>query len=137
MAHSPPRPTHTAMDTIFIRELAIDTTIGIFDWERCIKQTLYFDIDLSFDIGQAARSDDIEHTLSYKTVAKRVIDLVSNSDYLLVETLIERVAEMIVTEFPVPQVRVTLNKRGAVSAARDVGIRITRTTADYPRTRMA
>lgn len=124
------------MDTIFIRELAIDATIGIFDWERRITQTLYFDIDLSFDIRRAAHSDDIEHTLSYKAVAKRVIDLVGNSEYLLVETLIECVAEMIVTEFPVPQVQITLNKRGAVSAARDVGIRITRTADDYPRTRL-
>ena len=65
-----------------------------------------------------------------------MIDLVGNSEYLLVETLIECVAEMIVTEFPVPQVQITLNKRGAVSAARDVGIRITRTADDYPRTRL-
>ena len=124
------------MDTIFIRELAVDATIGIFDWERRVKQTLYFDLDLSFDIRRAARSDDIEHTLSYKAVAKRVIEWVGNSEYLLVETLIEHVAAMILAEFPVPRVRITLNKRGAGSTARDVGIRIERTAADYPKTRM-
>ena len=124
------------MDTIFIRELAVDATIGIFDWERRVKQTLYFDLDLSFDIRRAACSDDIEHTLSYKAVAKRVIEWVGNSEYLLVETLIEHVAAMILAEFPVPRVRITLNKRGAVSTARDVGIRIERTAADYPKTRM-
>ncbi|MCV6639132.1 dihydroneopterin aldolase [Candidatus Albibeggiatoa sp. nov. NOAA] len=116
------------MDIIYIRELKIDTVIGIYGWERQIKQTVVFDIEMATDISQAAATDSIEHTLNYKAVAKRLIDFVSSSDFQLVETLIEQVAEIILTEFSVPWVRVQLNKRGALRGARDVGIIIERGT---------
>lgn len=120
------------MDIIFLRDLRIDTTIGIFDWERKIRQTLIFDLEMAFDIRKAAASDDIADTLDYKTVAQRLMTFVGESEYLLVETLIERVAEIIVLEFGVSWVKVTLNKKGALRGARDVGIIIERTRDDFP-----
>jgi dihydroneopterin aldolase len=116
------------MDIIYIRELKIDTVIGIYGWERQIKQTVVFDIEMATDIAKAAATDSIEHTLNYKAVAKRLIEFVSNSDFQLVETLIEQVADIILTEFSVCWVRVQLNKRGAVRGATDVGIIIERGT---------
>lgn len=114
------------MDIIFLTDLRIDTVIGIFDWERRIKQTLSFNFKMATDIRKAAQSDSIEDTLDYKAVAKRVIQFVEQSEYQLVETLAERVADLILTEFSVPWVQVELNKTGAIRGARDVGILIER-----------
>lgn len=119
------------MDIVFIRDLRIDTTIGIYDWERQVKQTLIFDLEMATDIRKAAETDDIAHTLNYKTISKRLHQFVSSSEYLLVETLAEKCAEIVVTEFDVPWVRLTLNKRGAVSIATDVGLTIERRSNDY------
>lgn len=113
-------------DIIYIRELKIDTVIGIYGWERQIKQTVVFDIEMQADIAKAAATDHIDDTLNYKAVAKRLIDFVSHSEFQLVETLIEKVAAIILTEFAVAWVRVQLNKRGAVRGAKDVGIIIER-----------
>ncbi len=114
------------MDIVFLSDLRIPATIGIYDWERRIKQTLILDLEMGTDIRAAAASDAIEHTLNYKSVAKRVIELVTTSEFQLVETLAERIAEVIRSEFDVPWVRVRLNKRGAVTGAGDVGILIER-----------
>ncbi|MFC1772625.1 dihydroneopterin aldolase [Pseudomonadota bacterium] len=114
------------MDIIFIRDLRIDTVIGIYDWERAIKQTLSFDLEMATDIARSAASDSIDDTLNYKAVAKRVIAFVEESGFLLVETLAERVAELIMQEFSVPWVRLTLNKGGAVRGAQGVGVIIER-----------
>lgn len=114
------------MDLIFIRELKIDTIIGINDWERATKQTVSLDLDMGTDITEAARSDDIEKTLNYKAVSKRLIDFVEGSEFLLVETLAERIAEIILGEFEVPWVRVQLSKPGAVRGSRDSGVIIER-----------
>lgn len=100
--------------------------IGVFDWERRVKQTVILDLDMGGDIRRAAASDDLADTLNYKAVAKRVIDFVEHSQYQLVETLAERVAELILSEFGVPWVRLRLNKQGAVRGARDVGVVIER-----------
>ncbi|MGF1645195.1 MAG: dihydroneopterin aldolase [Thiotrichales bacterium] len=116
------------MDIVFIQDLRIDTTIGIFDWERKIKQTLAFDIEMATDIRKAAATDSIEYTLDYKAVSKRVRAMVEESRYLLVETVAEKVAEMIRDEFGVPWLRLTLHKPGAVRGAKSVGIRIERGT---------
>jgi len=114
------------MDIIFLRELKIETIIGVFDWEREIKQTVILDLEMAADIRQAAATDQLEDTLNYKAVTKRLIDFVSHSEFQLVETLAERVAEIVLTEFSVPWVRLQLNKQGAVSGARDVGVIIER-----------
>ncbi len=118
------------MDIIYLNDLRIDTVIGIFDWERRIKQTVVFDLEMGADIRKAAASDDIADTLNYKAVAKRLIQFVGESEFQLVETLAEKVAEIILTEFDVPWVRVRLNKQGAVRGARDVGVIIERGRRD-------
>lgn len=114
------------MDIIFLGGLKIETIIGIYDWERTTKQTVILDIEMAFDIQQAAATDDIQYTLDYKTVSKRIISFVENSQYFLVEKLIEEIATLVRTEFNVPWVKITLNKKGAISGASDVGIIIER-----------
>lgn len=114
------------MDIIFLRGLKIETIIGIYEWERKIRQTILLDLDLATDIRQAAATDTIEYTLDYKTLSKRVTQFVETSNYLLVETLAENIAAVILSEFQTPWVRVTLNKKGAISGASDVGIIIER-----------
>ncbi|MFQ5643185.1 MAG: dihydroneopterin aldolase [Thiogranum sp.] len=117
------------MDIIFIRDLRIDTVIGIYDWERSIRQTLHIDLEMATDIAKAAASDRIEDALNYKAVAKRVISFVEDSRFQLVETLAERVVDMVREEFSVPWVRLVLNKGGAVRGARGVGVIIERGAA--------
>jgi len=114
------------MDIIYIRELKIDAVIGIYGWERQVKQTLIFDIEMATDIRKAAATDSIEDTLNYKAVAKRLIDFVGHSEFQLIETVAERCAEIILTEFSVLWIKLQLNKKGAVRGARDVGIIIER-----------
>lgn len=114
------------MDIIYVHDLKIETTIGIFDWERKIKQKVILDLDMAADIRKAAASDNIDDTLNYKAVAKRMIEFVGNSEFQLVETLAEKVAGIILNEFKVKWVRVHINKQGAVRGARDVGVIIER-----------
>lgn len=114
------------MDIIFLRGLQIDTVIGIYDWERAIRQTIILDLEMAWDIRKAAASDNIEDTLDYKAVSKRVISFVEESEFFLVETLAEKIARIILQEFGVSWVRLTLNKKGAIRGASDVGILIER-----------
>ncbi len=114
------------MDIIYLRDLRIETVIGIFDWERRIKQVVSLDLEMAADISKAAASDAIEDTLDYKSVAKRLIEFVGASEFQLVETLAERVAEIIREEFGVQWIRLSINKQGAVRGARDVGVIIER-----------
>ena len=114
------------MDIVYLRDLRIDTVIGIYGWERRTRQTIIFDLEMSADVARAAGSDDISDTLNYKSVAKRLIQFVGESDFQLVETLAERCAEIIREEYGVRWVRLTLNKKGAVRGATDVGVIIER-----------
>jgi dihydroneopterin aldolase len=114
------------MDLVFIEDLNIQTVIGIFDWEREIKQTVSLDLEMGFDIRGAAQTDSIEDTLDYKAVAKRLIDFVESSEFQLVETLAERCAEIVLTEFPVCWLKLKLGKPGAVRGSSAVGVIIER-----------
>lgn len=114
------------MDIVFLRDLRIETIIGIFDWERRTRQTLILDLEMSADIARAAATDRIEDTLNYKAVAKRMIEFVGASEFQLVETLAEHCARIIREEFGVRWVRLSLNKQGAVRGATDVGVIIER-----------
>ena len=114
------------MDIVFLRGLKIDTVIGIYDWEREIKQAVVLDLEMSTDVRRAAASEKIEDALDYKAVSKRLIEFIQVSQFQLVETLAERCAEIIRSEFDVRWVRLTLNKVGAISAATDVGVIIER-----------
>ena len=113
-------------DTIFISELSVEAIIGIFDWEREVKQTIVLDIELATDIRAAAASDHIDDTIDYKTLTKRVIQYVEASEFQLVETLAERVCELLQNEFSITWVRLKLHKPGALRGAKDVGILIER-----------
>jgi dihydroneopterin aldolase len=117
-------------DRIFLRGLAIDCTIGFIDWERRVKQRVVIDLEMSIDCRAASRRDDVADTLNYKTVAKRLIAFVEGSSFNLVETLVERIAGLILEEFGVAWVRVTLSKPGAIRGSRDVGVTVERTRAD-------
>jgi 7,8-dihydroneopterin aldolase/epimerase/oxygenase len=118
------------MDKIFIHALKTETIVGIFDWERQVKQTVVMDIEFSADIRKAATSDSIDDTLNYKGVAKRVLAFVDESSFHLVETLAERVAMLILEEFGVSWVSISLSKPGAIRSSRDVGVMLERTLAD-------
>ncbi len=114
------------MDIIFLGKLEASTIIGIYDWERKTKQSIVLDIEMAFDIKKAAETDDIIHTLDYKAVSERIVSFVEQSDYYLVEKLIEEIAKVLLTEFNTSWVKITLNKIGAISRAKDVGIVIER-----------
>lgn len=114
------------MDTVFIEGLEIDTVIGIYDWERRIRQPLRLDLEMAFDNTVPAGSDRIADTLDYKAVSKRLAGFVAGSDFGLVETLAERCAEIVQREFQVPWLRLTVRKPGAVRGADAVGVRIER-----------
>lgn len=120
------------MDKIFVSSLAIECVVGIWEWERRVKQTVVLDLEMATDIRKAASTDHIDDTIDYKRVSKRLITFVGESQFQLVETLTERIAELIITEFGVSWVKVRLNKRGALRGARDVGIEIERRREDYP-----
>lgn len=114
------------MDTIFLKDMRIDTVVGIWDWERKIRQTVSIDLDMGFDIRAAAASDSIDDTLNYKLVAKRVQQFVADSSFKLVETMAERIAGIVLDEFDIAWVEVRVNKPGAIRGARDVGVLIRR-----------
>jgi len=114
------------MDIVFLRDLRIQTVIGIYEWERNTRQEVVLDLEMATDVRRAAASDDIEDALNYKSVAKRLIAFVEQSEFQLVETLAEACAEIVLKEFGVPWVRLSLNKAGAVRGARDVGVIIER-----------
>jgi 7,8-dihydroneopterin aldolase/epimerase/oxygenase len=114
------------MDIVYIRDLRIDTIIGIYDWERQVKQTVSLDLEMATDIRQAAATDNIEFALNYKAVSKRLIAYVENRNALLVETLAEEIAQTILKEFNVPWLRLRVSKPGAIRGARDVGLVIER-----------
>lgn len=114
------------MDIVYIRDLKIETVIGIFDWERRIRQTVSLDLEMATDIRKAAASDDIKDALDYKAVSKRLIAFVSESEFLLVETMAEKIAAIVLAEFNVPWLRLRLSKPGAVRGSQDVGVIIER-----------
>lgn len=116
------------MDIIYLNELTVETVIGVFDWEREIKQKVIIDLEMGTDIRKAAATDALDDTLDYKSVAKRLIQFVGESDFQLVETLAQRIAEIVMDEFNVPWLRLRLNKKGAVRGAVDVGVIIERGT---------
>jgi dihydroneopterin aldolase len=114
------------MDIVYIHDLEIKTIIGIFDWEREQRQVVCLNLEMATDNRRAAASDAIEDALDYKSVAKRLIDFVETSEFFLVETLAERVAEIVLNEFNVPWVKLQLGKPGAVTGSTDVGVIIER-----------
>jgi dihydroneopterin aldolase len=118
------------MDKIFIHALKTEAIIGIFDWERQVKQTVLIDIEISADVAKAALSDSIHDTLNYKRIAKRVLAFVEESKFHLVETLAERIAMLLLEDFGIDWVSISLSKPGAIRSSRDVGVMLERDRND-------
>ncbi len=119
------------MDTIFLRGLKVEAIIGIFQWERAATQSITIDLEMATDVARAAASDSIEAALNYKSVAKRIIAFAESSEFALVETLAESLARIVVMEFDVPSVRLSVSKPGAIEGSRDVGVTIERSREHY------
>jgi dihydroneopterin aldolase len=115
------------MDKIYLHALKAEAIIGIYDWERQVKQTVFVDLEMSADVRKAALTDSIEHALNYKGVAKRVVAFIEASQYHLVETLTEQIAMLLLAEYALSWVRISLSKPGAVRSSRDVGVILERT----------
>ncbi len=124
----------SSSDRIFLRGLAVECLIGFIDWERRVKQTVVIDIELPVDCRTAAVTDEVAHTVDYKSVAKRMIAFVEASEFKLVETLAHRTAMLVLEEFKIQWIRLSINKPGAIRGSRDVGVVIERTRADLPAT---
>ena len=120
-------------DRIFLHGLAVDCIIGFIEWERRIRQTIVLDVEMPVDCARAAATDDVADTLDYKRVAKRLIAFVEQSEFKLVETLAHRAALIVLEEFGVEWVRLSVNKPGAIRHSKDVGVAVLRTRADLPR----
>jgi dihydroneopterin aldolase len=120
-------------DRIFLRGLEVECLIGFIDWERRIRQKVVIDFELPVDCRRAAERDDVADTLDYKKVSKRIIAYVGASEFQLVETLAHRVALLVLEEFGVEWIRLSINKPGAIRGSRDVGVAIERTRADLAR----
>jgi dihydroneopterin aldolase len=118
------------MDKIFVHALKTEAIVGIFDWERQVKQTVIIDIEISADVRKAALSDSIDDTINYKRIAKGVLTFVEGSKFHLVETLAEHIAMLILEDFGVAWVSISLSKPGAVRSSRDVGVMIERDRND-------
>jgi dihydroneopterin aldolase len=114
------------MDIIYLTDLRVETIVGINEWERRVPQTVVMDIEMAGDARKAAATDSIRDTIDYKAVTKRIVAFVGQSRFDLVETLAERVAEILLGEFNVPWCRLRINKQGAVRGVRDVGVVIER-----------
>jgi len=114
------------MDKVFIRNLEVESIIGIFKWEREVRQLISIDIEMDFDNKKAAKSDSIEDALNYKLVGKRVTSFIKSSKFKLVEALAEKISEIILNEFPVERVKISLRKPGALRGSQAVGISIER-----------
>ena len=114
------------MDIVYIKGLKTDAVIGVYDWERNIRQTLVLDLELASDNRAAAATDAIEDAVDYDAISGRILAYVADSEFELIETLAERVAEIVMREFDIPWVRLKLSKPGAVADAEDVGVIIER-----------
>lgn len=122
--------TPDAGDRIFLHGLAVDCIIGFIEWERRVKQTIVIDVEMPVDCARAAQTDEVADTLDYKKVAKRLISFVENSQFKLVETLAHKLALLVIEEFGVEWVRLSVNKPGAIRGSKDVGVAVLRTRGD-------
>ena len=119
-------------DRIFVRGLTAECVIGFIDWERRVRQKVVIDLELAADARRAALTDEVHDTLDYRKVVKRVLAFVEASECHLIETLAERVVRVLLEEFAIEWVRISLSKPGAFSHSRDVGIALERWRSELP-----
>jgi dihydroneopterin aldolase len=120
------------MDILYIRNLKVDAVVGIFSWEKRIRQPLHLDLEIALDIRKAAATDDIQYALDYKTVSTRLTQFISQSEWHLIETLAEKIAALLMAEFGVTWLRLKLSKPAALPSADSVGLMIERGDKDAP-----
>lgn len=114
------------MDIVYIRALQIETCIGIYDWERRVRQTVVLDLEMATDIRRAAASENIDDALNYAAISQRLSAFVGDGSFLLIEALAEQCAALVIDEFKVPWLRLRLAKPTAVAMAGEVGVIIER-----------
>lgn len=114
------------MDIVFIKQLEVISTIGVYDWEKTLQQKLYFDLEMAFDNKPAAANDDINLALNYFSVSEMVTQFAQTRQFELIETMAEEVAALIMQNFSVPWIKVTLHKPGALPRAQSLGVQIER-----------
>jgi dihydroneopterin aldolase len=119
------------LDKIFLEDLRVETVIGIWEWERRVRQTVSLDLELATDVRRAAASDEIEDALDYKGIAKHLVQVVEESEFKLVETLAETLARIVITKFDVAWLKLSVSKPGAIEGSRNVGVCIERSRDDY------
>jgi len=119
------------LDKIFLQDLRVEAVIGIWEWERRIRQTVSLDLELATDVRHAAATDAIDDALDYKSIAKRIARVVEESEFRLVETLAETLARIVITEFGVTWLKLSVSKPGAIEGSRNVGVEIERSADDY------
>ncbi len=118
-------------DIVYIQDLQVETVIGVFAWERKIKQKISLDLEMVTDIRMAAETDQIANTLDYKKIAKATISLIEENQFQLIETFAEAIAKMIIKTFDVQWLKLRISKPGAIRKSKDVGLIIERAYADY------
>ncbi len=118
-------------DTIFLRDLEVHCIIGVNEWERMVKQPVQISFEIPCDVREPAREDDFEKAVDYKAVSKWIIDFVEDSEFELLETLTERIAEGVIAQLDVPRIRLSVEKPGAIRHSRTVGIQIERSADDF------
>ncbi|MFL2691073.1 MAG: dihydroneopterin aldolase [Gammaproteobacteria bacterium] len=118
-------------DKIYIEDLRVKATIGIFDWEKKIKQEVSISYEIPHDNKKAAAEDIIEATTDYKTITKAIIAFVEGNKFELVETFAEKIAEMVIKDFKVEEIRLRVSKPGALRFSKDVGVIIERNKSSY------
>jgi dihydroneopterin aldolase len=118
--------SNQAGDIVFLRGLSVETTIGFFEWERHVRQTVVLDLEIPVDCARAATTDTVDQTVDYKSIAKRCIDFIGKAEFHLVETLAHQLATTLLAEFDIAWIRLSINKPGAIRGSRDVGVSIER-----------
>ncbi len=113
-------------DIIYIKDLRVKTIIGIFDWERKVRQEVSIDIEFPFDCVKAASTDSIDDAIDYKAITKAVIKFVEDSSFNLQESLAEGIASLIKNDFDIKSLKLRVSKPGALRGAKDVGLIIYR-----------
>lgn len=118
-------------DKIYVEDLRVKATIGIFDWEKKIKQDVSISYEIPHDNVKAAKADAIEATTDYKSITKGIISFVENNKFELVETFAEKIAELVIKDFNIDEIRLRVSKPGALRFSKDVGVIIERDKSSY------
>ena len=117
------------MDKVFIENLEIETIIGIFGWEREVKQIVRISLEMSFDISKAGKSDKIDDALDYKKIGKSIVNLVENSSFFLVEKMAEEIASLVLNNKQIEEIKLRVEKPGALRGSKSVGVEILRSSS--------